>query len=71
MKRLNILDLADKMVEMLIEIFDSDNGIVGYRDTMAMCDMERQTHCAAPQPAYNTGNSHSRSIRALIILRAA
>jgi len=65
------LNLTDTIAEILIAVFDADMGIVGSNDTTNKFDAERQMHCAAPQPVYNTGKLHARSMLALISSRAA
>ena len=65
------LNLAETMAEVLIDVFDIVNGVVGRSETTDMFDAERQTHCAAPQPVYNTGKLHSLLMSALIVSRAA
>ena len=65
------MNLTDIIADILIAVFDVEMGIVGSNDTTDKFDAERQTHCAAPQPVYNTGKLHSRSIVALISFSAA
>jgi hypothetical protein len=64
------MNLTDTTEEILIEAWDTEGGMVGCNDITDMRNAERQTHCAAPQPAYNTGSPHARSISALMLSRA-